>query len=882
MDTAVQVLQTIWDVYNEVQDGQSELGDVTRRLDDLLQQFRKMKANDTLVQNELLDKYVAIARRFLRVLKKYQKSGFVKRVFRQRAMLGEVETFNKELEALFQLYHLAVGAHVVEHDRSQEQQMEELMKGMRQLLEQQRSHDATPQLLTKASAEDTDGPTARLAVEDIAAVLVSAQVSADEAEQRQAAETLWALSEDNAHHEELLESGAAAFFVEQLASSSLEVRQCAARALRHVAAAEGASDLLYGLGAIPSLIALLKNDDPSTRAVQAEAAAALSQLATNESQRTAIAKGGAIASLVDLVRLDRQSSAVRMHAAQALGQLASDSMVELQLAIAQADGIEPLVDLLRSGSTDECAAAVGALWNLSDCVAAKSRIARSIGDPAALVQQLGDSDASDEDRQRAASALTVLAHDDANDVAIGNAGGIEALVAVLRDGTAALKLLAAWALSELTDNEDNQRRLVAAHGVPVLLAAASSGADVKMEKALFSLARLADDAEFCAQIAGCARGVKVLVQALRSGSPMQRYHAATVLWGIAECEDFVDDVVSAGASEPLVALARDGDDADIQHAAGAMGAIARNGTDGSRAIVEAGGIAAMLEILQLTASTEAEYNALCVLQALADVDDDAGAEIVSAGGVALVAETLNGAVSADTKSLAATLLAQLLGYDGAMEAAEDADVVQLALDTCRSARRGDRSAALGLIKSLAEHSAETRETLRELHVDRLLAELIKRDADALEQATAALALAWVVYEDDEDALERAVKSGVLSQLANLLESQENDDVAQVALDAVTAFAEYEFCGPPILKAGLVPLVIEELRTSSGARRLSALAVMRVLVEDDDCRAALVGLTEKTLRAIAATGDEKDERKIARETLARMRELLDDAQAEPEP
>ena len=102
-----------------------------------------------------------------------------------------------------------------------------------------------------------------------------------------------------------------------------------------------------------------------------------------------------------------------------------------KMAIADAGGIVPLVDLATSGTVEQREAAVGALWN--------------------------------------------LAFNDANKKAIAAAGGIPPLVDLVRNGTPRQKEQAASALANLTVDEDNRSRVVGAGGISALVPLMNGG-----------------------------------------------------------------------------------------------------------------------------------------------------------------------------------------------------------------------------------------------------------------------------------------------------------------------------------------------------------------------------------------------------------------------
>ena len=174
------------------------------------------------------------------------------------------------------------------------------------------------------------------------------------------------------------------------------------------------------------LLILREGDD----AAKTAAARGLGKFAwDNAANRVAIAEAGGIPPLVELLR-DGSAGAKAM-AARALCNLAYVNAAN-QAAIAEAGGIARLVDLVRSGSPVATLAAVGALGNLAAGNAANQVAIAEAGAIPVLVELLRDGSA--EASRRATGALRTTAHNnDANAVAIALAvGRLEALVELAR------------------------------------------------------------------------------------------------------------------------------------------------------------------------------------------------------------------------------------------------------------------------------------------------------------------------------------------------------------------------------------------------------------------------------------------------------------------
>ncbi|GLD98163.1 hypothetical protein PINS_up006860 [Pythium insidiosum] len=752
MDTAVQVVQTIWNVYNEVQDGQEKLGGVTRRLDDLLKQFQRMQERDTLVQTDLLDKYLVLSNRFLKMLRKYQERNFLTKVLRQRSMIEEVDKFNAELEVLFQQFHLAMGSHVVEHNRVQDAKMDSMMESMRQLL-QGGNNDFQPHRPTTHRAAH-DGPISssdRVAVAerdvDWATLIELLQVGTED-EQCRAAEALNVLSEDEDNHDLLLGSSAVTALVDRLPTATPAVRRAIVTTLYGLTYVYGVDGILLGSGGLERLAGLLQCEHEPQ--LQADAAGALMNLAYRPENKAVVAGAGVIPSLIRLVR--DGADIVKANAADALRELAEDE--DCRTEIAKDGGVEILAKLIHTGDSEQCRAAVGALWNLSADPEIKKRIA-AVGGIEALVEQVRNG-SSDEQKQRAASALTVLAQDDQNDVRIGNAGGIEALVALLRNGTPQQKRSAVWALSELTDNDDNKQRTVNAQGINVLVAALLSEDPLQRDKAARTLWYIAQVPEYRTKIAA-VRGIEALVASLNKGN----WHASSgALHMLAKEEDLVLALLQADAVSALAGIvARTQGDWILEQALGALKEIAEAGGDALYLVAEHVSSEEVLAIVTTTEDGDVREHALRLLGELSKYTNVAQ-QIIESNGIGVAACVLASEVASQSEhDVVIFLLGWLAKCPEAASEIQEHDIIPLVVQYMEKAPAGARgNVALFLWNATAE-AEELRPLVTCAGGVELLVAMLGEDNDDEDELLAATGALAYVLDVDDDGATRAVKAG---------------------------------------------------------------------------------------------------------------------------
>ncbi|TMW59689.1 hypothetical protein Poli38472_004758 [Pythium oligandrum] len=803
MDTAIDVLQKIWGVYKEIKDGQDQFHATYSRLQELLEQLRDMEARDALVQSQLLTKYVGIARRFLAYLQRYSERNFLSKVIKQGQMLEAVAEFNEELEALFQTFHLAMGAHIVEKGRLQEEQMNELMRGVRILLQ---GKDTSGERWTK---QEDDSSEHHAILTRMCSQVNLAQASSDfhaliwflrngEDEQKeQAALALWELCDEDASHiDTLVDLECIEPLVSLLIAGTEPSKVYAAKALRCITVDEDKEAAVVNAGAIPMLVALLRSGSPEQKDA---ASGALWNVSCMMRHKSMVSSAGAIPLLVNLLRSG--SDAQKWHAASALRELAMDA--RCRVMIAAAGGIVALIKLLHSGTVNQCDAAVEALWNLSLDEKNKRQIA-SVGGIEALVEQVKSGE-TDEHRQRAASALTVLAQDDMNDIKIGAAGGIEALVLLLRDGNEGQKNSAAWALSALTDNDDNKRRVVAADGISVLLSAISGGSVIQAEKAVHALRDVTELEENHGAVVenGVIVALVTLLEDVAS-TPSQKQHAAHALFHLSKNSDMHSMFVVAVA--PLVACVKSEGDAVREFASGCLKAICGDDEDIHAAIVEEGGIEVLLQSIR--GGTEVEKaNSVGCLYVLSDNGDFAG-QIASLGAIEDLLNLLRGGNQAQQEG-AAGVLAQISMIEEYLGTLVRCNAIEAAIDLCNGTSEELTNQVTYMLSGLSDAEGFC-EIVGACNGLEPILEVLRAGSE-FAQESASLVLGCLA--EDDDIMERMVDLEAIDLYVELVSSS-NARLSEHAAFALRNLAwENTENQAKIVEAGGMEALVEVLKTS---------------------------------------------------------------------
>uniref|UniRef100_A0A7S3TW48 Vacuolar protein 8 n=1 Tax=Emiliania huxleyi TaxID=2903 RepID=A0A7S3TW48_EMIHU len=184
------------------------------------------------------------------------------------------------------------------------------------------------------------------------------------------------------------------------------------------------------------------------------------------------------------------------------------------------------------------------------------------------------------------------------------AGGIELFVAMARDGNEEQKENAVGALANL-DGNDMQKEEAA--GALVNL---SMNDDISVAIANSVVIALSVNHDNSVAIAA-AGGIEALVSLARDGNEGQKEEAAGALWNLAikrpaasrSLSSANDDneaaIVAAGGIDVLVSLARDGNEAQKERAAGALRILADN-DDNEAAIAAAGGVEVLVSLARTT------------------------------------------------------------------------------------------------------------------------------------------------------------------------------------------------------------------------------------------------------------------------------------------
>ena len=390
---------------------------------------------------------------------------------------------------------------------------------------------------------------------------------------------------------EIVRLGGIAKLLPPLSGVNAEAQVQAAAAIAALAGGErikSRQNAIAKAGGIRAVLALIHS---RYRTVQCSGLHALAQLATNnQANQDAIAQLDGMPPLVAIVSSGSSPPETQTQAARALAELVKHNTTN-QTTIADLGAISMLVSLLRSTNSSAVEAEVaGALWALAESHIANQGAIVSSGAGGVLVKLLGSR--SDNAANMAGNALAALGLDNQDaqrEIAMLLVGMLTTAARVSTQERAAAAL---WRL--VRQNPFDQHSIAAAGGAQPLVRLLREGPPGGRSFALWSLSLCIDDSN--RSVVVDAGGIKPLVEGLNSAEHSVREQAASALNKLA-CKQTVKTIAAAGAIAPMITLL-DGTDSDWvrQHAAGALSAIAMFPSY-RVAIERAGGISPLVALL---------------------------------------------------------------------------------------------------------------------------------------------------------------------------------------------------------------------------------------------------------------------------------------------
>ena len=431
--------------------------------------------------------------------------------------------------------------------------------------------------------------------------------------QIEAAAALAELARDNAETQDAIAAaGGICPLLALLASRSSIVQWKGMAALAQLARSNKQNqDTIAGeMGGLKPLIALLDSiGNPPD--VQAYAAFALMEITKSNSvnQKMVVELGG----IEQLAVLMRQSMHEEVKAEAAGTLWALSEQPEIKEAIAAANTMQPIVDLLGSGHSRAREHAANALSSLArDSTTNQEQITQM------LIELLGSG--SEEAQQRAADALWSLVNENPGaHETIAGAGNPTSLVALLKSGIPSSKDYATWSLS-LSISPETRGIVSDAGGLPPLIERLADERTIIQDQAAAAVAKLSfDSPENCTTITSLG-GITPLIKLLgaENSPPAVLQSSSNALANLAFEPTARDEIVAQGGVPMLVNLLK-GEGASVKSFSST--ALARLATDHEATqstIHEAGAIPPLVAMLDGEEGEEAQQEAAGALLALAD------------------------------------------------------------------------------------------------------------------------------------------------------------------------------------------------------------------------------------------------------------------------
>ena len=595
--------------------------------------------------------------------------------------------------------------------------------------------------------------------------------------------------------------------------------------------------LIAKAGDPEKLVALLETSVPDAK----EYAVWSLSLSINAENQAAVAEAGGVQPLIDMLFDSRTN--IQEETAQAIAKLAHDND-ETRVAVTKQGGVKPLIALLSAKSSETLLQnATNALANLAVEPAARDEIVHDKG-IAPLVTLLKEAGGAN---KYAAMVLARLCKEhDATQIAIAQAGAIEPLVNLLAgsEGVEAQQE-AAGALFELANHANNRQGITAAGGIPGLVNLLACENPRAREHAEGALVRLSIEDENRVMI------IKKLVDMLNNTDTQAQEQAAAALANLArESEDNRKSIVDANGIPPLLFLLESQSSKAKENSVGAITELCRKSKANQAAIAKVGGIPKLVSVLvgfSAAAFKEPSLAQLCTLAADAvkemAEDNKVNQNAIAESGAIPPLVAMLGSGVADAARLkqmqanAAGALANLAknNAENQQQIARTGAIAPL----CTLVREGSEEAkdhSAHAIWTLATDNAANKDTIAKLGgIDPLLGLLVtgltERSQECVAGALAALAAKHI---DNRGVIAKRLV-GLLGMAAS-----RGAPVAVRVLMAVSSFASESVANQVALaKSGVIPPLITWLANASTSAQQAAANAMLCLAVDNTTTQVLI-------------------------------------------
>lgn len=321
-----------------------------------------------------------------------------------------------------------------------------------------------------------------------------------------------------------------------------------------------------------------------------------------------------------------------------------------------------LVRVIKHCNLSERSKAARAIGALAYKNAENRRGIEQAGGVPALIELLKDSHA--EGKNAAAVAIMNLAVANGLEIQIAEGGGIPLLVDLLQCGDSNGRRLAAGALRNLAAADQLETPIARAGGITALIKLLQDGSSEGKRQAAGALRNLAIGSEHCKHTITQEHGILPLIQLLQDGSDEAKREAAAALSTVAYKNNKNKQVITDfGGIPPLIQLLQDGSHPEGRtNAAGALRNLAVGSKDRSHLIMKKGGIPPLIQLLNSSdEATKRESVAVC--RNLMVESDACIQGIVQAGGISPLMDLIQNGSEEAKKEAAAALVTIIIDGD---------------------------------------------------------------------------------------------------------------------------------------------------------------------------------------------------------------------------
>ncbi|KAF4028353.1 hypothetical protein GN244_ATG19975 [Phytophthora infestans] len=112
--SVVTVLVKMYDLCNEMKEGQIACKRLHLRLKDIFDELQKMETRGEIPSSDKVAKYVEVVAKYLRYLEQYRSQKLFRRLIKHQAMSGQLALIYEEIDMLFRILNLAGTAAMME------------------------------------------------------------------------------------------------------------------------------------------------------------------------------------------------------------------------------------------------------------------------------------------------------------------------------------------------------------------------------------------------------------------------------------------------------------------------------------------------------------------------------------------------------------------------------------------------------------------------------------------------------------------------------------------------------------------------------------------------------------------------------------------------